>query len=596
MKKTVPLTLFFFAVLSASGQIAVESFRLLETDLTANIQGTMEIDQNGEVAALIKVVTTQEGFTFDNGMLGIVRVVPKPGELWVYVPKGTQKLTITHPELGILRNYYFQIPIEGARTYELRLSSGQVTTIVKKRITATAELTIRVTPTDAVLFLDGALQRLEDGVFKKTVTVGLHGYRIEAVGYRSVTDTVEVKEGTNAPVVVELKSTLSQLTLTCADAEAALFLNGEAKGKSRWTGTVAPGKYVVEVSRPSHEPSIEEIEVGELEELTLSVAPPTPLYGSLRVESEPAGATVYVDGVRCGTTPCDVTDLARLLVGEHTVRVVKDTYDDYSTTVTLRQDEQTVLSGIRLTQSAVFTIDSHPGARLFIDDKEVGRTPYFDLFLVGEYHLRLECRKYEPFDETVQLSLSDLNPVFTLRQKGFPKSSSYVGAEVLAGSEFSAVGFVGAYLCGVNVEFRYRHPLQDVTQTAYFNPISSDGVAWQAFAIKIQPKSQFAGVVGYGIPLSRRFRLTPSAGVGYTLVTGVADMILSEQQRTYVLSALAGVKAELALSPYISLVASPEYGVPFRKSSFIETFKPVCPAMETWYGGLGLNIGIQLNL
>ena len=38
--------------------IAVKSFQLLENDLTAIFQESQEIDQNGEVAALIKVITT----------------------------------------------------------------------------------------------------------------------------------------------------------------------------------------------------------------------------------------------------------------------------------------------------------------------------------------------------------------------------------------------------------------------------------------------------------------------------------------------------------------------------------------------------------
>ena len=41
--------------------ISVSSFKLLESDLTANTTGTMERDQNGEIAALIKVVTNEQG-------------------------------------------------------------------------------------------------------------------------------------------------------------------------------------------------------------------------------------------------------------------------------------------------------------------------------------------------------------------------------------------------------------------------------------------------------------------------------------------------------------------------------------------------------
>ena len=58
----VVLTIFliglglYSGVLSAQN-ISVKSFRLLETDLTANTAGTMKRDQNNEVSALIKVVS-----------------------------------------------------------------------------------------------------------------------------------------------------------------------------------------------------------------------------------------------------------------------------------------------------------------------------------------------------------------------------------------------------------------------------------------------------------------------------------------------------------------------------------------------------------
>ena len=84
--------------------ISVKSFRLLEMDLTANTAGTTELDQNGDKAALIKVVTTETGFSFDCGSIGVVKTVQKPSEIWVYVPQGARRMTISHPRLGILRD------------------------------------------------------------------------------------------------------------------------------------------------------------------------------------------------------------------------------------------------------------------------------------------------------------------------------------------------------------------------------------------------------------------------------------------------------------------------------------------------------------
>ena len=63
MKRTIFILLVnLFCVLLQAQNINVKSFRMLDNDLTANTNGTYELDQNGEKAALIKVVTNQTGF------------------------------------------------------------------------------------------------------------------------------------------------------------------------------------------------------------------------------------------------------------------------------------------------------------------------------------------------------------------------------------------------------------------------------------------------------------------------------------------------------------------------------------------------------
>lgn len=44
------------------------------------------------------------------------------GEIWLYLPKGTQRLTIKHPEWGVLRDYRLGKPLESRMTYEMKLN------------------------------------------------------------------------------------------------------------------------------------------------------------------------------------------------------------------------------------------------------------------------------------------------------------------------------------------------------------------------------------------------------------------------------------------------------------------------------------------
>ena len=49
-------------------------------DMEARVKSPRK-DQNGEIAALIKIVTTEKGFGFDGGMMGVVGSEQKLGEI-----------------------------------------------------------------------------------------------------------------------------------------------------------------------------------------------------------------------------------------------------------------------------------------------------------------------------------------------------------------------------------------------------------------------------------------------------------------------------------------------------------------------------------
>ena len=251
MRKSIILLLFFFNITVFGQNLSISSFKLLDTDLTANTAGTMEQDQNGETAALIKVVTTQTGFTFDGGALGIVKTVQKPSEIWVYVPRGLKKITISHPQLGMLRDYYLNIPIEAARTYEMILVAGEVQTIVKQARTS-QYVVFQLTPPDAVVELNGELLKTEGGVASKMMKFGTYNYRVQAPDYLLEAGSVTIDDPNNKKVVnISLKPNFAKVTIN-VDNNAEIWVNGERKGVGSWSGNLGAGTYELEAKKQGH--------------------------------------------------------------------------------------------------------------------------------------------------------------------------------------------------------------------------------------------------------------------------------------------------------------------------------------------------------
>ena len=186
---TIIISLFINTAIAQN--ISVKSFELLGNDLTANTVGTIELDQNGEKSALIKVVTTQTGFSFDCGSIGIVKTIQKPSEIWVYVPQGARRITISHPRLGILRNYEFPIPIDRARTYEMVLTTGQVQTVVQQDAGG-QYLIMKITPPSAIVKIDDIEAISENGVVSKFLPYGKHTYSVSDPFYKDDQGVIEI--------------------------------------------------------------------------------------------------------------------------------------------------------------------------------------------------------------------------------------------------------------------------------------------------------------------------------------------------------------------------------------------------------------------
>lgn len=96
---------------------SVESFKVLPNDVSAFINPVRDL--NDEDCGLIKVIASSD-FAFSTP-LGIVKRDDRVGEIWLYLPRGSKKMTLKHPRWGVMRDYVFPVRIESHKTYELRV-------------------------------------------------------------------------------------------------------------------------------------------------------------------------------------------------------------------------------------------------------------------------------------------------------------------------------------------------------------------------------------------------------------------------------------------------------------------------------------------
>ena len=101
----------------AMGQKAdfeIRNFCERTTDLSAI--NSNYIDLNGNPAALIRFTVRDSQFEFEANW-GIFAQENKTGEVYLYVPQDTKRLTIRHPRLGVLKDYEIPVKIRSKMTY-----------------------------------------------------------------------------------------------------------------------------------------------------------------------------------------------------------------------------------------------------------------------------------------------------------------------------------------------------------------------------------------------------------------------------------------------------------------------------------------------
>lgn len=232
------LTSFLSQWVYAQGKIEVASFNRMETDITARVTAPKR-DQNGEVCALVRIVTTVKDLMFEPDALGITARENKPGEIWLYVPRSARRISIMHDKYGVLRNYFYPDIIDKSTVYEMevRVNDG---TSHEPVDTNTQLLVMRPDPADATIYIDDEKVPTEKGLFTATMKKGSHTYRVEAPMYASEAGVVDL--GSEQKIMsVTLKPKFGYLEVfSLPEQDANVYIDGTLAGQTPYKSDRMP--------------------------------------------------------------------------------------------------------------------------------------------------------------------------------------------------------------------------------------------------------------------------------------------------------------------------------------------------------------------
>ena len=256
-------------------------------EMTARLKDTEVIDQNsGKRAALIKIYTPFQNdvLGFDAGLFQILgRKQAGPGEVWLYVPERTQKVTVNHPKYSPTVIWFDGMEAEAGKTYTVELNvEGRNVALIAS--TPEAEITV-----------DGEPQGKSPA--NMHMPLGSHLVRAE-LGSLLFEDVVTLT--TDGPKQFNLQMEEENLKFGDVDIEVAdgaeLWFQDKREGVGSLHKHLKAGSYVITAKLPDHEDQTTAFTVDAGKTKTVTATPPLAHLGYLELVTDPTYGVTVMEG------------------------------------------------------------------------------------------------------------------------------------------------------------------------------------------------------------------------------------------------------------------------------------------------------------
>ena len=418
MKKSIFILVFsVFSVFNVAQStyaqnINVGYFRAV-SDTDAMHNGGV-LDHNGDKCALIKVLTTQTGFTFD---LGSSYIVVKRedhydiGEIWLYVPKGTKRIKIYHPTLGYYEGkngedyYSIETSLESGRCYKMKLITGTLTTTFNE--TAQKQyLVFDITPRDAVLEVNHETWELDEfGHAEKNVSFGTYSYKVSAKNYHETGGYIDVNDPDKKQELrISLKPAFGWFEIPAESglSGAVVYLDNERVGTVPFKSqAISSGSHTLKLTMNLYKTYEQTITITD--SLTSTILPEMEANFAETEFRVTGNAEIYIDGEFNGRGSWK----GPLETNDYTVECKLAGHLSTSQVVHISPASPKV---IELTApSPIYgslEITSTPSsADVYIDGNHMGQTPLFvnGNIIIGKHEISISKQNYKTITETVEV-------------------------------------------------------------------------------------------------------------------------------------------------------------------------------------------------
>jgi hypothetical protein len=214
-------------------------------------------------------------------------------------------------------------------------------------------------------------------------------------GRREVASDFEMPEGRDLSLRLELSgsegSNAPRLVVSSKPDGATVSIDGAAVGQTPWAGTVNPGPRALSVALAGFVSEQRKVDAKPNREMEVSFAlQRVPGPAKVVVETEPTGADLSVDGEASGKSPATL----ELAPGEHEIEASRAGFKGVAQKITVEKGQHAslrlALAAAAGKRESIIAVATDPkGARLYVDNKLVGETPFKVKSSPGQHDIRV---------------------------------------------------------------------------------------------------------------------------------------------------------------------------------------------------------------
>lgn len=414
--KLLRYTFILFCLVFTSSLFAQEFQTKEMTRVTNDLKAIKEDvkDDNGELTAIVKVITNIDGLSFDC-KLGFARAAVKdsPGEILLFVSPKEREIKI-QKEGFLPKVIALPEPAESGAVYKVEVSTDLSATLASGRGT----IVLTTIPEGAFVEIDGiGNSRKQTPAIYKDYEARPFKFKLSKDRYEAKDTIVKLVDQKSISVNLKLKPKWGKLKINVFPKSATIRIDGKVQGTGDLDLTnieeaLNIGSYDIEASLEGYHPQRQTVQITN-NNISVIDFRLEPIKGFIKITSSPSNADVYLNDSLYGRTPLE----KEVRIGRYQVVVRKEGFASSSVVANVIENEITSQS-LTLNEKIDITIITEPKATITLNGTLLsGKTPLLAKANPGINHIIIEKEGYERLERDFSIRENQTEYKFDLELK-----------------------------------------------------------------------------------------------------------------------------------------------------------------------------------